>query len=66
MEETNKCPKCNGEMENGLLVGEGGYWRPDKSVLNILRPPNVFGATKVTAYKCPKCGKIELTSDVQK
>jgi len=47
-------------MEEGLLVGEGGYWRPISTVPGFMRPNEMTGATKVNAFKCPNCQKVEF------
>jgi predicted nucleic-acid-binding Zn-ribbon protein len=50
MEETKKCPKCNGEM----AIGEEGthLWKPsDKKTF--------IGATGYHTYACKNCGYME-------
>lgn len=55
-----KCPKCQGEMEKGLMLTPGGVvgvrWSKGE--------PGFFGTVvinkpKIFAYSCSKCGFIE-------
>lgn len=55
-----KCSSCGGEMNEGLLVGEGGYWRPISSVPGIMQPSEIMGSIKINAFKCSNCQKVEL------
>ena len=51
-----KCPKCNGEMEEGhvgsSVFGTTPQWYKTNRHLKI-------GAPKIKAYSCLKCGFIE-------
>ncbi len=60
-----KCPLCQTEMEKGGLTGEGTKWVASDTLWGKLLP-TVLGGTRVFAYRCPKCGKIELISEPQK
>lgn len=54
-----KCPNCKTEMVDGRLGSPGQLdllWRSD-SVFKI-------NGSTVIAHKCPKCGKIELSTEV--
>ena len=57
-----KCPIDQTEMEKGNLTGHGTKW---------IKGHHSFGwfpfqkTENVTAYKCPKCGKVELTTEVK-
>jgi hypothetical protein len=54
--EAKKFPKCGGEMEKGKLRGYGtGYVWFDKTGSFWLPQ-----GEKVTAFKCQRCGDIEL------
>jgi hypothetical protein len=53
-----KCPIDKTEMEKGQLVEHGTGWRP-KDKIGFLEK-SLFGNRPVFAYKCPKCGKVEL------
>ena len=52
-----KCPNDQTEMEYGILRGYlGVMWKEQK----------FLGKSKsITAWRCPKCGKIELYSEVE-
>ena len=55
--EIKKCPKCGGEMTQGILSVEGGLgweinWRLRKRKLG----------EKVVAFRCRQCGYAELYS----
>ncbi len=49
-----KCPIDQTEMEKGNLANHGTVW----STSWLIKP--LFGKNVVGAYKCPKCGKVEL------
>lgn len=58
-----KCPNCKSEMEDGTLAQQGNVWvgkglREKLSRLNFL----IGNSVNVSAYRCPKCGKVELTT----
>lgn len=58
------CIKCKTEMKKGALASNGQAWmeNPDQFVKRIatfnLSKPLSF----VTAWNCPKCGYIELST----
>ena len=56
-----KCPKCKGEMDEGLLIPEVHLekitWA--KSLGTRLGLPKVEERSQVTAYKCEECGYLE-------
>lgn len=60
-----QCPNCKIEMEKGQLSGRGVVgdfkWSPEKAFGNAF----YLGGTKLVAYKCPQCGKVELTTEVK-
>lgn len=60
-----QCPNCKTEMDPGLT--DGGWWRGEglSSEIKGMFGKNVFGAKSVIAYRCPKCGKVELTTEVK-
>lgn len=58
-----KCPNCKSEMEKGNLATNGNLW---VKVSRLYKYMSIFGGVPVYAYKCPKCGKIELTSETEK
>lgn len=58
-----KCPIDQEEMKKGGLTGEGTKWVSSDTLWGKLLP-TTFGGTEVYAYRCPKCGKIELTSKI--
>jgi hypothetical protein len=60
-----KCPKCQGEMESGLIP-DAGYsvvrWRPGptpKGFLNRIKAVKTPGY-QLAAYRCKKCGFLEM------
>ncbi len=64
-----KCPLCQSEMELGGLLFGSSIWRksmPVKSIWSYTWPWVKDKYLTVHAYRCPKCGKIELISDLEK
>lgn len=56
--EPKTCPKCQGEMEKGLLTFNRGLtWMPEKEIGKILGMD--IHASKIISYKCPHCGFLE-------
>jgi len=62
---TASCPKCNGEMEPGLIP-DAGYtavrWRPAseaKGFLDRLKTLRTSGYP-ITADRCKTCGFLEM------
>lgn len=62
-----KCPNDQMEMEKGGLTTNGNGWIKFSESLysKIVWTGFVFG-NRVFAWKCPKCGKIELYSEEKK
>ncbi len=64
-----KCPNCKNEMEKGAVLDDDGvpYWSSKESIMTKLANFTTFtyGKPKVWAYRCQKCGKIELTTEVK-
>ncbi len=63
-----KCPNCKSEMEKGVLGSHNESWIPEKSALatlNRLAQAPTFGKPRLWAYRCPKCGKVELTTETK-
>jgi predicted nucleic-acid-binding Zn-ribbon protein len=61
MVKTQKCPKCNNEMELGNEIAAGTVspemnWVKDGKTLKL-------GAPKIFSYSCLKCGYIESYVD---
>jgi len=57
----DKCPKCGGQMEKGLILTPGGVvgarWGQGEKVSKWF---NTLGnKPKIIAYSCQKCGFIE-------
>lgn len=51
-----KCPNCKSEMERGFLPGYGGRI--------VWATKWFFGKyRKLIAWCCPKCDKVELTTE---
>lgn len=59
MEDTKKCPKCGGNMEEGMTkhgFGGSNTWiKKGKST--------IFGAPQYISYSCLRCGFIESYVD---
>ncbi len=60
-----KCPIDQTEMEKGYLT-EGVWIQGEQSVLTKPLPWAKSYAKQVTAWKCPKCGKVELKIEENK
>lgn len=58
-----KCPNDQTEMEKGSLNTHGSRWIKAGMRSGFLNMVSAGGGDIVIAYKCPKCGKIELYSD---
>ena len=62
------CPKCNTEIVKGFLSKDNNYWLDAKAMLGQLKQAVSlfipFGP-RVIAFKCPKCGKIELQIETE-
>jgi predicted nucleic-acid-binding Zn-ribbon protein len=61
-----KCPKCNGNMEQGLIKSDGGY----AGDLKWGKPDSVSGWTgkvkdgkKIVTYRCQNCGYLECYAE---
>ncbi len=59
-----KCPKCQGEMEEGMPVDQGSWgtlmpqqqdWQKGKEVNIPIGKPNY----KIRSYRCTNCGYLE-------
>jgi hypothetical protein len=59
MNEVKKCPKCNGEMKIGYLR-DAPYWRKGTSLWQVGLGPRVY------AYRCERCGYVELYAEKEK
>lgn len=63
-----QCVVCKIEMELGHLAIHGYGWIAGKSIQLPNKGLLAWGRPKidpVTAWQCPKCGKIELFSDTR-
>lgn len=60
-----KCPNCKTEMEKGMC--NGAYWRGEglSTKMQEMFGEKTLGNVRITAYHCPKCGKIELATEVK-
>lgn len=57
-----KCPKCEGEMEKGLLLAPGAGVRWNKGELSgiaKLTGAVLFGKPMIHSFRCVKCGFLE-------
>lgn len=57
-----RCPNDQTEMEKGKLFAHGNKW----STNELLTVNLVLGGETVYAWRCPKCGKIELYTEEKK
>lgn len=57
-----QCPNDKTEMEQGFLVNLGQNWAKGKPIGTGISE-KVTGGKYIFAYRCPKCGKIELTTE---
>ena len=55
-----KCPIDQTEMEKGALFAQGQFWLNKLNVITKVWPGLGINGLRVNAWKCPKCGKIEL------
>ncbi len=60
-----KCPIDQTEMEKGTLWAHGSSWKPGALSKIMFWGMGWFrkNYSIVIAFKCPKCGKIELTTE---
>lgn len=58
-----KCPIDETEMEEGYMANHGMAWM--KGSPNLMGKFMQMGVVGVKAYRCPKCGKLELSSEVK-
>jgi hypothetical protein len=62
-----KCPNDQTEMEKGCLVLHGNGWRRyDTGIFSRIFLRGFTFGERVFAWKCPKCGKIELYTEEKK
>ena len=55
-----KCPKCNGEMEEGSYAGLSGFLNPlNKGGMFIRWVGKIQGNKDIKVYRCEKCGYLE-------
>lgn len=69
MEPHNRCPKCNGEMEQGFILDHKDYasgfvsqWQPGepkKSFWRGVKASKEGPQYEITAYRCSDCGYLE-------
>lgn len=57
-----ECPKCKTKMEKGTLIS-GGLWAP--RVVTYFKGLFYRDSKKVFAWSCPKCGYVELQSELK-
>jgi len=56
-----KCPNDSSEMIRGGIGNYGNLWIAEGLRTSLLR--NFAGKNCIYAYRCPQCGKIELTTE---
>ena len=57
------CTNCHAEMEKGYLNEYGHIWSQKVDMLKV-KLDKLQGDKLVVAWKCPKCGKVELVSEI--
>ena len=60
-----KCPIDKTEMEKGELISHGSQWEKNDSDKKGFFDKLTWNFTPVFAYRCPKCGKVELTTETK-
>ena len=63
-----KCPIDKTEMIKGVLGTDNESWIPANDAmakLNWLAQAPTMGKPRPWAYRCPKCGKVELMTEVE-
>ena len=60
-----ECPNDKTGMEKGLLSDYGTSWSKDQGLIGLQNKMPKLGI-KISAYRCPKCGKIELNTEISK
>ena len=69
MQITLKCPNCGTGMEKGFISADSFSWLPQNSFPGNLKSLAfsiaTLGYPKLYAYRCPKCGKVELVTEVE-
>ena len=63
MEETRRCPKCDGELEKGFIKTEGGYCGMQKWGKEVNWRGRVKGGLDVSSYRCKSCGYLEMYAE---
>lgn len=64
-----KCPNDQSEMEQGAISHANTWLKNDGNIVRQFdrKLTNIISKSPwVIAWKCPNCGKIELTSEVDK
>jgi predicted RNA-binding Zn-ribbon protein involved in translation (DUF1610 family) len=66
---TTKCPKCGGEMSEGIVIDRGhmntlsaSAWypgEPDKSIWALGLKIDPKKQRQITTYRCDQCGYLE-------
>jgi len=60
MKPDNKCPKCGGEFEEGMLAAHGTRWVGrglNMSATEVLG--SIMPGKFSTTYRCKSCGYLE-------
>jgi len=61
-----KCQVCNTEMEKGILSSDGKIWVSGmREKMAETFNKDILNGVLIHAYRCPKCGKVELTTGVK-
>ena len=62
--EDQKCPKCDSEMERGLLSSTARWIKGDSFSGQLSKLVNWgINAPRVWAWRCPNCKVIQLVSE---
>lgn len=58
--ETKKCSKCQGEMENGLIVDRGDLIKTQSQwATSVTMVVGLKNAHDINTFRCIKCGFLE-------
>jgi predicted nucleic-acid-binding Zn-ribbon protein len=60
---TNKCPKCGAEMQEGFVIESRvpSRWIAGKPDMSVFGGPKVHGKEQrqIESYRCVECGYLE-------
>ena len=60
-----QCPNDKTEMEKGFIGQMGQIWKGGTPSGTGIAEAISLGGKYIFAYRCPKCGKVELTTETK-